>query len=738
MSRRHYLGYVVLLMLALAWPVAGRLGAQRGLPVQVDGDDLGGVVSSPKGPEAGVWVIAETRDLPTRFTRVVVTDDQGRFLVPDLPKASYRVWVRGYGLVDSPAVLAGPGQRLDLTAVPAPTARAAAEYYPANYWMAMLTVPAASEFPGTGPSGNGIPASVRTQAQYVDRLKTSGCQACHQLGNKATREMPAFFGSFPTSAAAWERRLESGQPGAGMGGMLNAFGRPRALAMFADWTDRIAAGEVPPAAPPRPQGVERNVVLTHWEYGDGRAYIHDAVSTDKRQPTVNGNGPLYGASEVSSDDISVLDPVRHTTRQLKVPVRDEATPDVAPRRVNQPSAYWGEEVIWQSRSNAHSPMLDRRGRLWTTSSIRPSANPAWCRDGSSHPSARLHPIASSGRQASMHDPATGRWTLIDTCFPTHHLQFADDANDTLWFSTLTDVIGWIDTKAFERTGDAQRAQGWTALVLDVNGNGRRDADVTGPDQPLDPLKDRRVRGTPSSVGDGMSVYSLVESPADTSIWAAVNAFPGFIVRLTPGANPPATALAEVFEPPFERRDGGVEGVVEGTVPRGIDVDRNGVVWTNLSGSSHLASFDRRKCRGPLNGPTALGRHCPEGWALHALPGPQFRGVTSSGSADATYYVWVDQFDTFGMGANLPMAFGNGSDSLHVLTAGGQFTTLRVPYPMGFYAKGMDGRIDDPKAGWKGRGLWASSGTRAPWHQEGGRQNRAKLTKFQFRPHPLDR
>ncbi len=737
MSRTHYRGYAVLAALALAWPAAGWLRAQS-QPVQLDRDDIGGVVTSPRGPEAGVWVIAETRDLPTRVTRVVVTDQRGRYLVPDLPPASYRVWVRGYGLVDSPAVVAGPGKHLDLTAVPAPTPRAAAEYYPAHYWLAMLKVPAASEFPGTGPAGNGIPASVRTQAQYIDRLKTSGCQACHQLGNKATREMPAFFGSFATSVAAWERRLESGQPGAGMGGMLGLFGRPRALAMFADWTDRIAAGEVPPAAPPRPQGAERNVVVTHWEYGDGRAYIHDAVSTDKRQPTVNANGPLYGASEASSDDISVLDPVRHTTRQLKVPVRDEATPDVAPRRVNQPSAYWGEEFIWQSRSNAHSPMLDRRGRLWATSSIRPSANPAWCREGSSHPSAKLHPIAASGRQASRYDPATGKWTLLDTCFPTHHLQFADDANDTLWFTTLTDVIGWIDTKTFERTGDEQAAQGWTALVLDVNGNGRRDAEVTSPDQPLDPSKDRRVRGTPSSVGEGMSVYSVVENPADRSIWAAVNSFPGFIVRLTPGVNPPATALAEVFEPPFDRGDRGVEGVVEGTVPRGIDVDRNGVVWTNLSGSSHLASFDRRKCRGRLNGPTALGRHCPEGWTLHTLPGPQFQGVTASGSADATYYVWVDQFDTFGMGKNVPLAFGNGSDALHALTPDGRFATLRVPYPMGFYAKGMDGRIDDPKAGWKGRGLWASSGTRAPWHQEGGRQNRAKLTKFQLRPNPLAR
>ena len=102
-----------------------------GEAVRIDADDIGGVVSGPRGPEAGVWVIAETRDLPTKFVRIVVTDDRGRYVVPDLPKASYDVWVRGYGLVDSAKVQASPGRLLNLTAVPAPNPRAAAEYYPA-------------------------------------------------------------------------------------------------------------------------------------------------------------------------------------------------------------------------------------------------------------------------------------------------------------------------------------------------------------------------------------------------------------------------------------------------------------------------------------------------------------------------------------------------------------------------------------------------------------------------------
>src|SRR5437667_2803939 len=114
--------------------------------VAIDADDIGGVVTGASGPEAGVWVIAETRDLPTRFTKAVVTDDQGRYVLPDLPKAKYQIWVRGYGLVDSPKVESEPGKQLNLRAVPAPNEAAAAAYYPAIHWYTMMKVPEASMF----------------------------------------------------------------------------------------------------------------------------------------------------------------------------------------------------------------------------------------------------------------------------------------------------------------------------------------------------------------------------------------------------------------------------------------------------------------------------------------------------------------------------------------------------------------------------------------------------------------
>src|SRR6187549_1205023 len=209
--------------------------------VAIDGDDLGGVVTGPNGPEAGVWVIAESHDLPTKFVRIVVTDDRGRFLIPDLPKANYRVWVRGYGLVDSPKSACAIGSTMNLKAVPAPNARAAAAYYPAGHWLSLLKVPDKSEFPGTGLQGNGISPNVKSQADWVRTIKSGTCMACHQLGSKGTREIPAAFKTLPTSFAQWERRVQSGQAGAQMMGAIGQLGHKRVLEQFADWTDRIAA-----------------------------------------------------------------------------------------------------------------------------------------------------------------------------------------------------------------------------------------------------------------------------------------------------------------------------------------------------------------------------------------------------------------------------------------------------------------------------------------------------------------
>src|SRR6202790_3142680 len=193
--------------------------AQQNAPVKIKAVDIGGVVSSSEGPEAGVWVIAETTALPTRYIKEVVTDDRGRYLIPDLPKAKYIVWARGYGLVDSAKLRGEPGKLLDLKPTVAPDVKTAAQYYPANYWYSLLEVPGKNEFPGTGPTGNGISPNVTSQGQWIHLIKTDSCESCHQLGNQYTRTIPAMF-SNTDPAQAWLRRVQSGQAGTAMVGGL--------------------------------------------------------------------------------------------------------------------------------------------------------------------------------------------------------------------------------------------------------------------------------------------------------------------------------------------------------------------------------------------------------------------------------------------------------------------------------------------------------------------------------------
>jgi hypothetical protein len=721
-KKMSYLG-ILAITLAAVLGIA-RSGHSAGKPaaeVKIVSDDIGGVVTSAKGPEAGVWVIAETKDLPTGYRKIVVTDDQGRYVIPELPKANYDVWVRGYGLVDSPKVKAMPGKMLNLTAVIAPDAHAAAEYYPAAYWYSLLHIPPKSDFPGTGDKGNGISERIKDQGNWVEMVKTDGCESCHQIGDKATRTIPSTLGAFDTSAAAWDRRIQSAQVGSMMSAVATRMGRKRALAEYGDWTDRIKNGELPPA-PPRPQGMERNLVITQWDWATPKEYFHDEISVDRRNVNSNPNGLIYGVHEDSSDYITVLDPTKNSFSQIKIPT-NTGTPMAEPEEVLEPSPYWGSEPVAISHATAHSLMMDSKGRIWTAAATRDRENPAYCQKGSSLESATVLPLKSSSRQTNVYDPKTGQWTLVDMCSSSQHLMFAEDANSTLWFSNPGgDNVGWLNTKMYDETHDSEKSQGWTPFILDTNGNGKRD-EYTEPGQPMDPTKDMRIK---------VGFYGVSPSPADGSIWGTVLGFPGSLVRLNPGSDPARTALAEIYEVPWNNP----KAPVQGFSPRGMDITRDGVIWTVLA-SGHFASFDRRKCKGPLNGPTATGQQCPEGWTLYRTPGPSFQGVEGYGSADTNYYNWVDQFDTFGLGKDTPIATANDMDALEALdTKTGKFLVMRVPYPMGFFAKSMDGRIDDPKAGWKGKGIWSTYATRAPWHIEGGKGTTSKAVKFQLRPDPL--
>ena len=733
-------GFVVATM-ASAGIIAGVVAhpdAQQARAARRPQGFISGTVESSKGKEAGVWVIAETDELQTKFAKIVVTADDGRFVLPELPNATYNVWVRGYGLVDSKPTKAKPGQTVALKTELAKTPAEAARVYPANYWYSLLEVPAKSEFPGKGIDVNGIPPAFESQAQYIDQLK-QGCQLCHQLGNQITRSLGHMKQlNFKSSSEAWEYRVKTGQRGSEMDGMMRRLG-PRAIKMYADWTDRIASGEVPAQAPPRPRGVERNVVVTMWDWGNSTSYSHDEITTAKSNPRLNANGPVY-AVDAAHGKYLIVDPLENTAQEVPIPTRDDPKTMRSrfPQTQIKPPNFWGEQIVHSGVSDPHNPMMDSKGRVWATSTVSQGKIPDWCKDGAINKYAAYYPATNaSNRHASIYDPKTGKFDLIYTCFGTHHLQFGEDPNEMVYFSGGGPTVPWINSKVWDQTHDEKAAVGWCPTVIDTNGDGK----ITKPwNEPVGGGRSQEEGGGGGRLGNfdpkldtrvNAGSYGVIVSPVDGAAWTSSTSYPGRLVRLDIGKNPPETCMSEMYTVPKNEAD-----LHFG--PRGIDIDRNGVVWMSLSGSGGFASFDRRKCK-VFGGPSSVdGQQCNEGWTFYPLKdSPNLKGTNIN--ADFHYYNWVDQFNTSGFGENTPIANGSGSDSLLVLNPKtAEWVTLRVPYPLGFYTRGLDGRIDDPNAGWKGRGLWAEYGTNFLWHIEGGKGTKSKMVHFQVRPDPLAR
>ena len=287
------------------------------------------------------------------------------------------------------------------------------------------------------------------------------------------------------------------------------------------------------------------------------------------------------------------------------------------------------------------------------------------------------------------------------------------------------MVGWLDVAKFEETGDEAKAQGWTPIIIDTNGNGKRDAYV-GPNDPVDPTKDKRINA---------AFYGVQPSPADDSIWGQSMDVgftrvdqPGYILRFVPGAEP-AEHRAD--------RDLHVAGRRPGARAASTSTSE-GVVWTPLA-SGHIASFDRRKCKGPLNGPqAATGKLCPEGWTLYRMPGPQFKGVDEKGSANHAYYLWVDRFNTLGLGNDVPIAQANGA---RVAAGGGRRQAGRHP-------RAVPARLLHQERRWPHRRSERAAGrardcgprrARAPSSTtKAARQNRPQVYKVQVRPDPLAR
>ena len=553
------------LLVAGPWIVAACISGCTSQSIDIDSDDIGGVVTSADGPEAGVWVIAETDAFQTRYAKIVVTDDQGRYVVPDLPDADYEVWVRGYGLADSEKVSARPGQAVDLTAVVAPSAEVAAEVYPAISWYSMMNLPEESEV-------SFLPGGLN---EYISILTNQQCVGCHQLGQKSTRTFPESLMAIEDSQARWMRRVQASQAAHQMIAPLAGTLRGVPFKYLADWTDRVAAGELPTFIPERPQGIERNIVATVRDWGDSQHYLHDLISTDRRDPTVNPYGEIYGAPELSTDDFPILDPVANTDRTFLAPVRDADTPTTNSDPIGAPSAYWGTERIWDSKANAHNPMLDQDGRVWYTATNQSAEQPGFL-------PGEFRPTFGTGSRPSIAPDGICRSTSPTPANTRSSIRVSRRIicssprmrTTRCGPAAAATSIGWLNTDVFMETKDAKRAQGWTAAILDINGNGKRDEGYSDMGAPIDPTKDARINP---------NFYAVMPNPADGSVWGSTGfEFPGRLVRIDPGANPPATALAEQYSIPLP-----------GFASRGADIDRNGVVWVSL-GSGHLGEFDRQQ------------------------------------------------------------------------------------------------------------------------------------------------
>ncbi len=297
---RLYLSVAAVAVAAFLNIPSAQLHAQQAAnpAIHVGANDLGGVVTGPTGPEAGVWVIAETTELGTKMAKMVVTDDQGRYVLPDLPKANYNVWVRGYGLVDSPKVQScarqdaqshrregarreGGGAILSGDLLVRDDEDSGQEPVPRHRTERQRHQPA-DEGPGRIP-------------RHGQDRRLRHLPSARQQGDP--RDRAGARRTFKTGFEAWTRRVQSGQAATNMINNLDRMGTTGSLKMFSDWTDRIAAGELPASKPQRPQGVERNVVVTVWDWSSPTAYLHDSISTDRRNPTVNANGPLFGSTE---------------------------------------------------------------------------------------------------------------------------------------------------------------------------------------------------------------------------------------------------------------------------------------------------------------------------------------------------------------------------------------------------------------------------------------------------------
>ena len=598
------------------------------------------------------------------------------------------------------------------------TKAAAAQYYPAIYWYAMLGIPDKSEFPGSARQRHPNEArrvAGRRQDRRLHRLPRArhGGDAHDPAGARPLQELGGSLGAAhhvgPGDDADGQRRSRAST-------------RERALKLFADWTDRIAAGELPPAQPPRPQGVERNVVVTLWDWGNPKAYLHDEISTDKRNPTRQRqrqdlrrdrgeHRPHAGArpGDARADrDAASRCAIRRRRRRRTHPMA--------------PSPYWGDEPIWDSQtSDAQSDARRARPRLVhrahaAAATIRTSA-------GKGSTTRRRRCSRSKARTASCRCTIRrrGKFTLIDTCFTTHHLAFAEDANHTLWTSARRSgepaCSAGSTARCSRRPATSRESQGWTPFVLDTNGNGKRD-DYVEPDQPVDPAKDKRVVA---------GLYGVAVNPGGRhGLGHRRSAIPGYVVRVNPGRRSDATPRSpKSTSPPtpgLRRRAAATSTATASSGRRS-----RAAIWRASTAASARAA--QRPDRDRQAMPGRLDAVSVPGPAVQATSQNRQRGGELLHLGRPVRHVRPRQ----------ERADRHRQPQRRAARAGRRQVRrcCACPIRSASTPSGMDGRIDDAQSRLEGpRACGRPSSTRAPFHIEGGKGTRPKVVRFQLRPDPL--
>ena len=427
----------------------------RTVRIAIDADDIGGVVTSANGPEAGVWVIAETTDLPHQAAKIVVTDDRGP--LPACLTCRRRTTRCGCAAMASSireGADSAPGKLLNLTAVVAPSAsRSGPVLSGRSTGMPCSRCLRRASSPAPVSNGNGISRERQSQAEWVSRLKTRRLrQACHQLGNKATRELSPKLGTFKSSVDAWEHRVQVGQAGPNMVNQMQQHG-PAGADAVGRLTDRVKGGEAD-LRPARPQGLERNVVLTQWDYGDAKKYYaRRQRDRQAESDSVNANGPIY-IDPRSAPTTSTVRRSREDTPPMPVRCRfaTRRSSSVHSEVWCSPRRTGATSRSGRGRRRPHSSMMDAQGRVWTASRIREDNNPDLVQGWVEPPVGEA--VSDHEERPAAHDVRSEDQAVDDD----RHLLPAR----TTWSSTTRtccgsptegatgdgDVIGWVDTKMY--------------------------------------------------------------------------------------------------------------------------------------------------------------------------------------------------------------------------------------------------------------------------------------------------